>query len=137
MSDMTPSPSGAVPSDEGFTLIELLTVMIIIGILAAIALPSFLNTRQNAYGSAMKSDLRNAITAENAYLTSHPGYTTDADDLVAEGYRASKDVTPVHVKLVGETFVACVKHASVSDWLVYDGSNGTTSTSGSDCAPPA
>ena len=120
--------------DEGFTMVELLMVMLIIGILATIALPTFLHTRQNAYGSAMKSDLRSAVTAENAYLTDHPGYTTQVDDLAAEGYRASKDVTPVHVRLVGATFVACVKHADVPDWLVYDGNDGSTSTSASDCA---
>jgi prepilin-type N-terminal cleavage/methylation domain-containing protein len=123
--------------DDGFTLVELLTVMLIIGILATIALPLFLNTRQNAYSSAMKSDLRNAVTAEDAYLTGHPGYTTDVALLTAEGYRVSQGVTPVHVKLVGESFVACVKHADVAEWLVYDASDGSTGTSASDCAPHA
>ena len=52
---------------EGFTLIELLIVVVIIGILAAIALPKFGETRERAYESAMQSDLRNLQTAQEMY----------------------------------------------------------------------
>src|SRR5688572_16392241 len=52
---------------KGFTLIELLIVVVIIGILAAIAIPKFANTKEKAYLATMKSDLRNLITAEEAY----------------------------------------------------------------------
>ena len=55
-------------SRKGFTLIELLIVVVIIGILAAIAIPKFANTKEKAYLASMKSDLRNLITAEEAYF---------------------------------------------------------------------
>jgi type IV pilus assembly protein PilA len=59
---------------KGFTLIELLIVVVIIGILAAIAIPKFANTKEKAYISSMKSDLRNLVTAEEAYFADSVKY---------------------------------------------------------------
>src|SRR5439155_24942627 len=53
---------------KGFTLIELLIVVVIIGILAAIAIPKFANTNAKTYITSMKSDLRNLVTSEDAYF---------------------------------------------------------------------
>ena len=61
---------------KGFTLIELLIVVVIIGILAAIAIPKFANTKEKAYIASMKSDLRNFVTAEEAYFADSLKYTT-------------------------------------------------------------
>jgi len=63
--------------EEGFTLIELLVVIIIIGILAAIAIPVFLNQRSKGWDSAVKADLRNAATAQETWLTDQGTYNAE------------------------------------------------------------
>jgi prepilin-type N-terminal cleavage/methylation domain-containing protein len=75
---------------KGFTLIELLIVVVIIGILAAIAIPKFANTKEKAYLTAMKSDLRNLVTAEEAYFAEWATYTSA---LSTTSYRNSTGVT--------------------------------------------
>jgi type IV pilus assembly protein PilA len=65
----------------GFTLIELLIVVVIIGILAMIAIPKFQNTKGKANVTAIKSDLRNLATAEEAYLFDNGSYTSDVASL--------------------------------------------------------
>ena len=63
----------------GFTLIELLIVVVIIGLLAAIAIPKFGNTKNKAYVASMKSDLRNLMTAEESYFVDSLQYTNVTD----------------------------------------------------------
>jgi type IV pilus assembly protein PilA len=64
-------------SRRGFTLIELLIVIVIVGLLATIAIPKFSNTKEKAYVGAMKSDLRNLATAEEAFFYDSTKYTTN------------------------------------------------------------
>ena len=59
---------------KGFTLIELLIVVVIIGILAAIAIPKFSNTKEKAVISAMKSDLRNYASSQESYYADYTSY---------------------------------------------------------------
>ena len=70
--------------DEGFTLIELLVVIIIIGILAAIAIPVYLNQRQRAFDAAAKSDLRVLAEFEETYYAGTQSYA-DLAQLDADG----------------------------------------------------
>ncbi len=64
---------------KGFTLIELLIVVVIIGILAAIAIPKFANTKQKAIVASMKSDLRNLVTAQEAFFSDNNDYAGSTD----------------------------------------------------------
>jgi len=64
-----------VRDTRGFTLVELLLVVVIIGILATIAIPKFGNTKQKALVASMQVDLKNLVTAEEAYFADHVTYT--------------------------------------------------------------
>jgi type IV pilus assembly protein PilA len=68
---------------EGFTLIELLVVILIIGILAAVAIPAFLNQKGKANDANAKSDVNTAQTAEETYFTDGQVYSSTASDLTS------------------------------------------------------
>jgi len=71
---------------KGFTLIELLIVVVIIGILAAIAIPKFANTKDKAKIASMKSDLRNFVSAQEGHFADYATYAT--------GHNAAANCTP-------------------------------------------
>ena len=78
---------------KGFTLIELLIVVVIIGILAAIAIPKFANSKEKAYITSMKSDLHNLITAQEAYFSdNNSNYAQSMTDF-GTNYKSSSGVT--------------------------------------------
>ena len=89
---------------KGFTLIELLIVVVIIGILAAIAIPKFANTKDKAYVAAMKSDLRNLATYEEQYAADNNGVYfagTATSAVPLQGFTPSQNVTVVAVSVGG------------------------------------
>jgi len=80
-----------LPAD-GFSLVELMIVMLILGILAAIAIPLFLHHREKAWDVAVESDLRNAAIAQDAFLTEGDGvghYASATSQLESLGFRPS------------------------------------------------
>lgn len=64
------------PMRRGFTLIELLIVVVIIGIIAAIAIPKFQNTKGKAFAASLKSDLKNLSSSQEDYFYYNEQYTT-------------------------------------------------------------
>jgi prepilin-type N-terminal cleavage/methylation domain-containing protein len=77
----------------GFTLIEILIVVVIIGILAAIAIPKFASTKEKSYVAVMKSDLRNLAVAEEAYSADNNMYYAGVIPNAALIYNPSSGVT--------------------------------------------
>lgn len=107
-------------NSKGFTLIELLIVVVIIGILAAIAIPKFANTKEKAYLAAMKSDLRNLVTAEESYFADQVSYTTST---TAVNFTPSTGVTMTIGAATGTGWSATTKHnATTRTCGIYVGS---------------
>jgi type IV pilus assembly protein PilA len=115
-------------SKKGFTLIELLIVVVIIGILAAIAIPKFASTKDKAYVAAMKSDLRNLATYEEQYAADNnggyfAGTATTASPL--QGFTPSQNVTVTAVIVTGppQSWTATSTHSQSAK--TCDNSSGT------------
>ena len=124
---------------KGFTLIELLIVVVIIGILAAIAIPKFANTKTKAYTAAMKSDLRNLVTAEEAYFSDSGVYATDTAKGTNPGmkYKTSTGVVmnlPGDIKIGAGYWSATVTHTQIpapfACGIGINTTNPTVSTAG-------
>ncbi len=79
---------------RGFTLIELIVVIVVIGIIAAIAIAKFVGVKEAAYIASMRSDLRNFALYEQFYATDNGG-TYFSGNGIAQGFKPSPDVTVI------------------------------------------
>jgi type IV pilus assembly protein PilA len=132
LAQLLPSTAGAAPpapmrrrsvpsleqamSTKGFTLIELLIVVVIIGILAAIAIPKFANSKEKAVLASMKTDLRNLVTAQEGFYfdnNDYAGSTTNGAQSNGIGGAGQLTFVPSTGNALALTYVSSTAYKAV------------------------
>jgi type IV pilus assembly protein PilA len=134
--------------DEGFTLIELMVVVMIIAVLIAIAIPSFLGFRRSAQDRSAQSELRNVLLSEKAYWLDNGDYTETAADITAFEPNAVINADPavgVYIDLRdADSDIVCMTRTADSGntFSIWESSSagtfyGATDLSAADCPAAA
>jgi type IV pilus assembly protein PilA len=117
----------------GFTLVELVIVVVIIGLLATIAIPKFASTRDRALVAAMKSDLRNLVTAEESYFGDNLTYT----NTLGTRFNTSPGVTLTFRAVLGSGWAASASHTGTTKTCaIYAGRGAGVVIAGQNEAEP-
>ena|ERR1043166_10232720 len=117
----------AASNDRGFTLIELLTVVAIIGVLAAVAIPQFALYRQKGFDARAEHDLRNAAGAEEYWYVSNETYVSCTDAVTCEANLPGYNRSPgVNLAMTGtsSSYTGTASHPSGSRTFTYNSQNG-------------
>jgi type IV pilus assembly protein PilA len=112
--------------ESGFTLVELLVVMLILGILAAIAIPSFFNQRDKARDSDAKSAARTAQTAIETYATDNNGSYADASVAILTGIETTLTDRVLSVNSADSTYTVASESDTGNVFSITRNANGTT-----------
>jgi type IV pilus assembly protein PilA len=137
-----------ISRDEGFTLIELMVVVMIIAVLIAIAIPSFLGFRKSAQDRSAQSEVRNVLLAEKAFWLDNGDYTETAADITSFEPNARLNADPalgvyIDLNAVSSDIVCVVRtSASGNTFSIWESSTagtyyGATDLSAADCPAAA
>ena len=124
---------------DGFTLIELMVVVLIIAILIAIAIPTFLGLRERAQNRSATSDLRNALTGAKAFYTDGDTFTgfdaAKGEEIEPSiDFAATGSLTEVGIVVAGDDVVVLTKQSASEDWFCAMDSGGISSVHGPEAA---
>jgi type IV pilus assembly protein PilA len=114
-------------SNDGFTLVEILVVIAVIGLLAAIAIPQFMSYRSEAIDAELKSDLRNASVAIEAYYAKQSVLPASLAEIAGYGFHPSGGVT-VSLIIVSTTSytLTAARPGGTQPSFTYDSTTGST-----------